>query len=797
MQTAAQLVAKYSAKAAGVYREIIDATISTETTASQNVVVVGQFTKGPFMRPVQVKSITALHTTFGNRDVKLEAKGNFGVLMAEHMLEQGPVWILNIKNINQYEDTLQAQSVAVNAEETEELKNEPIATVYDTTKFWKVDDAYAKYGVDYNVVTLTSVNNDTLTVLVVKYNDDSYNYTVAETMRQNEAFTGEGLDPDALVSDYLVKAYVFQTDITKAKLSVVGAVSNGVVDMSKIEDIKNDVNAKFFAEYTGAIGDVIDINGNNISIATAINADTAASGLHMSVNVEQLATNGVDLICQHAVQFTGGSAPTIKAGQVRLGQTLTTEDLLVPFQAYVDSANPDVAYVYTANPQAINIGTVIAGDEASVRVVEKSFVGSITANASFDDSFSDSFANGGEVYCYRLKLTAPLTNSMTAEAMKTATGEPAIEGIAYGKDATIKPNGTDDVTVKLISAWRIDSIGSAVAKPYVIAGVVDKEVYYVNGTAARQKAILDKLNDNGIMVSFADKTIFNCRYMVDSFKTYIEPNAKYQYANLADNAKRFLVFTPAPFYHELRTSKNPDFHDSLGQFDMTLVANGYNPDKPSTNSFYFARSSGKEMYLYPVMNVQYNNGFSSKVVPAVGAIGKLFYSKLNGVYKAYDIVAGKAWPVSAAGITGPEFETGPDDRAAMESIGINVLQVIDGVLQIRSSMTAYQSVKSAFNYPETLEKCFYVSDQVESTLDGKLFKYNDADARSAVKLKADSVCDTLVADGAIETYLNICDLSNNPLEVRKAGIIVLDTELYNNYGVRIAVHRTTVKNPEQ
>jgi hypothetical protein len=285
--------------------------------------------------------------------------------------------------------------------------------------------------------------------------------------------------------------------------------------------------------------------------------------------------------------------------------------------------------------------------------------------------------------------------------------------------------------------------------------------------------------------------------MIDSFKTYIEPNAKFQYAKLADEAKRFLVFIPAPFYHELRTSKNPDFHDTLNIFRMSYVAAGSNPDKPSTNTFYYSRNGDTGRYLVPVMNATYNIGFGDKVVPATGALCKAFYSKLSGVNKVYDIVAGEDWPISATGITGPEFESGPQDRAAMEKMGTNVLQVVDDILQVRSSKTAYQTVLSAFNYPETMEKCFFVTDNVERTLGGKVFKYNNADSRLAVKKRADSVCDIMVADQVIADYENICDLSNNPIEVRKAGIILLDTVLYNEYGIVIAVHRTTVKDPEE
>jgi hypothetical protein len=332
--------------------------------------------------------------------------------------------------------------------------------------------------------------------------------------------------------------------------------------------------------------------------------------------------------------------------------------------------------------------------------------------------------------------------------------------------------------------------------PHVLTGIVSKDVHYVNGTLARQNEILDKMTSAGFIASFTDPTLFKCRYLVDSFKTYVAPNQKYQLAKLANEAKRFPVFIPAPFYRDLRSSKNPSFYDTLGNFKMEYVALGSNPDVPSTNSFGYTKSDGSE-WLVPVMNVLFNDGFADKVVPATGLIAKYYYAKHMGAHKVYDIVAGQDWPLSANGVIGPEFDTSQDDRAAMQTMGTNVLQIITGTLQLRTSLTAFQTVMSALNYPETLEKVLFVADYCEPILNAKMFKYNNATTRTECKQRADDACAQLLADGAIGGYNNICDLSNNPIEVRKAGIIVLDTELYNEYGIVIAVHRITIKNSEE
>jgi hypothetical protein len=64
-------------------------------------------------------------------------------------------------------------------------------------------------------------------------------------------------------------------------------------------------------------------------------------------------------------------------------------------------------------------------------------------------------------------------------------------------------------------------LGTTTASLTVLQGIVSLDTHYVNGTAARQNAVLDRLNDNAFMTSFSDPTIFKCRYMVDSFKTIL------------------------------------------------------------------------------------------------------------------------------------------------------------------------------------------------------------------------------------------------------------------------------------
>lgn len=954
------LVARYSGKANGVYREVIDETGTPRATSTTNVVVLIQSEQGPVMRPIYVEDADALHATFGTRNAKLEAKGCYGILMAEHVLETGPIWVLNIKNIAANEETLQVAKLACNGTDVEKLLNENIATVYDTTKFWKVDPLYGTYGEDA-ILSFASVLNGAVTVVVRKYNDTAYMYTIAETKQYNPQFLGEGLRDDDFVNDYLVQVDIFKANLLTANIKTKNAIVGGRVNVAVLDELREDVNAKHFKTYVGSIGNVIDRSGNNLSIVPYINADVNASGVWCSFNADAIAEHGIDLLGTEALVFdaSGTELPTVKAS-TRLGESFTptlqtksvmfdassgnigyttdadykpgdvvantkfygrvskvqyvgdTIDLneqyvgtstapvmpdgkpfpvdtdnrpiypanspkanqLVEFEDvtplwYYQAYNPvlqtwqfndieinendEVALTIAVNgedrvvtesalfeiamAQALNelgIGTfavtydaatgtvtieatAIAEGLASVSLKQLvngeaiSYVAETKVASNMLTSFSAIITVAADKQTVSTVIAGEtVTNDVDFDAVKAIYGtKTQVRQLTFDRDMYIAPAGepsyqtivTDKATYTVVaqSIVKLNRWEDALltAKAHVLVGIVSKDTHYVNGTVARQEQILNKLTSAGFIASFTDPTIFRCRYIIDSFKTYVAPNQKSQLATLADNAKRFIVLTPAPFYHELRSSKNPSFYDALGNFKMQYVAQGSNPDIPSTNSFGYTQSNGAE-WLIPVMNVMYNSGYGdTKVVPATGLLGKYYYAKHFGAHKVYDIVAGQDWPLSAAGVTGPEFEASPDDRAAMQSTGTNVLQVIGGTLQLRSSLTAYQIVKSSLNSPETLEKVLFVADYTEPILNAKMFKYNNPTTRQECKQRADEACAQLLADGAISSYNNICDLSNNPLEVRKAGIIVLDTELYDEYGICIAVHRITIKNAEE
>ena len=101
--------------------------------------------------------------------------------------------------------------------------------------------------------------------------------------------------------------------------------------------------------------------------------------------------------------------------------------------------------------------------------------------------------------------------------------------------------------------------------------------------------------------------------------------------------------------------------------------------------------------------------------------------------------------------------------------------------------------KSALSFASNYELMTYLAVKGHDILERKIGQRNNETTRIQTKGEIDAVCNALVAEGVIESYKNICDLSNNTAKLRGLGFLVLDTEVVTADGIRIAVHRIIAK----
>lgn len=221
-------------RSAGTYRFERDlSTISNDTTSYSNLRLVVGFSKiGPFNTPKLVTSASQFIKLYGNIDRSLEKKGSYFHRSALVALNTSPILCLNLLNLDPDKDQIQTQVFSVNTVSDNKKKiTLPVTGVYNTDKFWYIDDESLLNGIDmylgngltidtetsYNysdgILSFTNVGKKPISILVKKASDNSvkgYNLTLAEWYGEGDV--PEYLNSTSYVSDYMVEVYVVQGD---------------------------------------------------------------------------------------------------------------------------------------------------------------------------------------------------------------------------------------------------------------------------------------------------------------------------------------------------------------------------------------------------------------------------------------------------------------------------------------------------------------------------------------------------------------------------------------------------------
>ena len=887
-------------KSTGTYRQFIDNTLLEDLPDQVVRLLVGQFKKGAVNKAVYIKDVNELHDKFGQRDKSLERAGCFSTLIAEQMLAISPIYVLNLRAFTDA-DKLQRISIAANASaEDSKVTDIAFTQVYDTTNFWNVEplNLLNKLGTaPASLLNLSTVTNKNVTVFVMPTSSTSYDYTVQKVQERYPTMYVPTLKCTDKVKDYLVDVYFFANDFTKYE-SLAGSAKYGkyFTDNGIRRIVDGEPGAAALAKVTesGYIGKVtgslntnlLDINGNKLSLEAAINAVIDTTGVVCKINPESIDEyynsndedgarfmRSIDLLGVNGIKVEV-EGPTIeKTGDTYLG--CTTPEVVkneyevefgyADFAATKDQFNEDTFSMLNGvmlpviNGQAnltsfygpvmpIAVGDIVVGNNGqpcrcTSRYSKAQYLAMPKLNSKELPLQADGTAfpqnvNGVFVYPegeswagqpveYDESTGRPLDKPKSEGGSVMAEVEPDEEHLKilqdnFGKMQNLIEYIFDDEiwskgTFKAEKFATIDFEGNDieldVAKAYTVArftprciqsdsfvgyylkGVALRKEQFVNGTAARQNEILSQLLSGGVYRSLMDPKQIKWRYVVDPFKTYIEGNAKYQFAKICNDSKRAIAFSSLPTKYDMMTSTDPHFKASAsGPIEAEYMAAGGNMELPYSKLFSFAGQDYGAPFIGYFGNVRYNNGIDDMVIPATGIISNAYMRKhMEAGKHVWDIVAGSLWPIAGEGVTDIDLFVSQgqgSDLDYLEPAGWDCLQIDNGVITILNDHSAQVSYESAFSYLDNLELLIYVADGIEPYLDAKRFKRNTAAARLDVKTKADAFMEQILSAGGIVSYENVCDTSNNDEETIARGYIVLDTTIVNAQGIRIAVHRT-------
>ena len=322
-----------------------------------------------------------------------------------------------------------------------------------------------------------------------------------------------------------------------------------------------------------------------------------------------------------------------------------------------------------------------------------------------------------------------------------------------------------------------------------------REEQFVNGTPERQSSILDMMIAPNIVKGLKNSHSYRPRYLVDAFKTFIEPAYKYQFGVLAKElSEKSTMFCRSiineAFVEDMQKSKNPYFRVSPDKpFNTEFVETGGNKRLPGSNT-YEKPKEGDKYCFYFGPGVTVNHFGQTIIAPPAGLVSKAFVDKYTSMFP-YSIVANTSGIISGSGVSGVEVDFDQEDRDSLERVGYNaIIRELGKGLMIYGNNTGQYRTKTSMSKIHVSELIAYIQEQMLAITRDYVFKVNDYQNRLEVKKRADAVMNQVLDNGGVLYFENKCDASNNTIEIIENDMCILDTIIVAGHGAEKFVHRT-------
>jgi len=298
----------------GIYIQEINKT--TQITPVQDTLinlVIGFSKKGPINRPVLVNSYQEFVSIFGDIDRTLEKKGNYFHRTIQQVINQSPIWALNLLKTDDELDLLQWQSVSLSSSvENSSIFSDPYSSFFDKNEFWLRDTEAFQFNVDKTqptektkILSFTNMSDKPISVFIYKSDISGFD------IKAEDWYGGRDKVPswmyfDDLISDYMIDVVVVSGYWNDYKSLSVDPKwsryfnSKGLIK-DQLNNFVNDPSVNTLKNYTVSLIPYFrDQNGTDYYVETVINNDTDYTGLFVTYDVDALETdnpNGlIDLI---------------------------------------------------------------------------------------------------------------------------------------------------------------------------------------------------------------------------------------------------------------------------------------------------------------------------------------------------------------------------------------------------------------------------------------------------------------------------------------------------------------------
>ena len=617
-----------SLKAAGTYRFEFDKSQVVSIPANQTRLIVGFSKTGPFNTPVFVPDTGFFKQVYGDIDRNLERKDSFFHRSCLSALERGPILALNLLSLDA-NDKVNAVRFATAA--TPEAQSN-IGADYEYAKFYNRDKFFFPSTSDF--LTNVGANQSTLSALTVNdlldvtnLGQNPISVIAKKSAAQNvlpfqvtvEEWYGAAnvpgfLDKDSLISDFFVDIFVlegnfggdfssttpysrFNSDPLFQKYfdATQGLKRKKFATDSTdtmLQEFFNETEVTLQATYTAClIPDFVDLLGNNLFVEKVVNADTATTGLFVTVNEDLFSGDilidgvpgGIDMI-GHNIEYT---------------QATSIQDD-VNFLSYGGSIVSDLSYARTGTLSSTiaNVSSTITKSIPTAGGIQLQFVNTNTPKDALWTAMSGMRAN-----------TSTLVGSFLLDPV---TGEwvPVTSVQTVGNTVTIL---LSDVGSTQLSDWPIASDSSYTIINEADFGFVRND--NVNGGAAgiigSYGSTLQKQFANGTLTD-GDEAVY--KDSLGTYTSFLAMNA-ISYGWIIDGAGATTTGTKKaisdPAYYIPAVKITPYQSDS---FDFVTPQSQFTIDGTGQ----YLKSDGTTLYPVNTLGVQTLKGALNVTVDIIG-----------------------------------------------------------------------------------------------------------------------------------------------------------------------------------
>lgn len=475
-----------SLTASGVYRQLFDRSRVVTNASTITPIIFGFSKKGLFNTAVFCPDSEFFISNFGAIDYSLERKGSFFHRAALEMLEQGPIFVVNLYNLSaESPDTPPATEEEYYAQladtqfDLTDYKGfslgstifnkpgiiEPVVNFYNKERFWFADTEAlnATNGSNDQLISFVNLSQKSVSVITKKSDITGFNVTAKE-------WYGVGNVPDFMaendyIEDYFIDVIVFEGDFTNYEALAIDPVFGPYFDPQF--GFRKELLAEFAAlpqvnvlgQYSGSvIPDFIDQNGSNRYIQTLVNQDTTLTGVLCAVNEEVFDD-----------EFLSGTKVDLVGHDI---ERKTNEGLnRIEFLSYKDTIVSDLTFTQrqldiTATGSYDNVGFEIQID------------GQI---AAADESTVDS----GRYILDGQNIIDVTENSVAAEAFSPINGQTVIT--------------LANVPVKSVTEVRVGGVPAAVGTDYNV-NLTTGEITFVTPFVGGESVEVDYLYNSSVTI---------------------------------------------------------------------------------------------------------------------------------------------------------------------------------------------------------------------------------------------------------------------------------------------------------